>query len=113
MVSWFKGNAKRQKVSGENRYFDRTYYMRTNAPRWSSRNYDSFALEGYINNVGNIWIKKPLDGRGYRLVHDNGKRSHLIGYVTEKSEVVVFTNTDNEILSMTIDGRTISGFGNK
>ena len=69
--------------------------------------------EGYINNVGNIWIKKPLDGRGYRLVHDNGKRSHLIGYVTEKSEVVVFTNTDNEILSMTIDGRTISGFGNK
>ena len=53
MISIF-GNrsAKKRKIAGENRYFDRTYYLQTNSnPKWSKRDYESFAVEGYINNV--------------------------------------------------------------
>ena len=55
MVALFgskKSLLKRTKVAGGNRYFDRTYYLQTgNNPRWSNRDYETFAAEGYINNV--------------------------------------------------------------
>ena len=65
--------------------------------------------DGYECNVGNIWIKKPIDNKGYRMVHENGKGSHLIGYAIEKGKKVVFTNLDNDVFSITFDGRTTSG----
>ena len=68
---------------------------------------------GYEYNVGNIWIKRPTDNKGYRVVHENGKRSHLIGYVIEKGEIVVFTNPDNDVYSVTFDGKITSGVKNK
>ena len=53
MVAIFGGRtAKKRKIAGENRYFDRTYYLQlNNTPKWSNRDYESFAVEGYINNV--------------------------------------------------------------
>ncbi len=52
MVSWFKSRAKKQKVAGKDRYFDRTYYLQTNnKPRFGSRDYENFAQDGYIDNV--------------------------------------------------------------
>lgn len=52
MVSWFKGRAKKQKVAGEDRYFDRTYYLQTNnRPKFGSRDYENFAQDGYIDNI--------------------------------------------------------------
>ena len=53
-MSFFFGNrfAKKQKIAGQERYFDRTYYLQNNIePKWSSRNYETFAEEGYIKNV--------------------------------------------------------------
>ena len=53
-MSFFFGNrfAKKQKIAGQERYFDRTYYLQNNTePKWSSRNYETFAEEGYIKNV--------------------------------------------------------------
>ncbi len=53
MVAFF-GNrfAKKEKIAGKNRYFDRTYYLQTtNEPNWGNRDYENFAENGYINNI--------------------------------------------------------------
>ena len=44
--------------------------------------------DGYECNVGNIWIKKPINGKGYRMIHENEKGDHLIGYIKENGEKV-------------------------
>ena len=69
--------------------------------------------DGYEYNVGNVWIKKPIDNKGYRIVHDNGKRSHLIGYTIERGRTIVFTNPTNDVYSVSFDGRITSGIKNK
>ena len=69
--------------------------------------------DGYECNVGNIWIKRPIDNKGYRMMHENGQRSHLIGYVIEKGEIVVFTNPTNDVYSVTFDGKITSSVKNK
>lgn len=53
MVAFFGNHfAKREKIAGKNRYFDRTYYLQTtNEPNWGSRDYENFAENGYINNI--------------------------------------------------------------
>ena len=52
MVSWFKNKAKKVKIAGEDRYFNRTYYLQTNnKPSFGSRDYENFAKDGYIDNV--------------------------------------------------------------
>ena len=53
MVSIFKSKAKKQKVAGNNRYFDRTYYFQTNPTKqkFSNRDYENFAYDGYMSNV--------------------------------------------------------------
>ena len=52
MVSIFKNRAKKQKIAGENRFFDRTYYFQSNTrPKFGNRDYENFAYDGYINNV--------------------------------------------------------------
>ncbi len=69
--------------------------------------------DGYECNLGNIWIKRPIDDKGYRMVHENEKGDHLIGYAIEKGEKVVFTNPANDVYSVTFDGRITSGIKNK
>lgn len=68
---------------------------------------------GYECNVGNIWIKRPIDDKGYRMVHENGRKSYLIGYAKEKGRNVVFTNPANDVYSVSFDGRITSGIKNK
>ena len=52
MVSIFNNKAKKQKVGGENRFFDRTYYLQTtNRPHFGDRDYENFAYDGYMSNV--------------------------------------------------------------
>ena len=52
--------------------------------------------EGFNSDEGNVWIKKPIDDRGYRMVHDNQTDSHLIGYIREDDSIIVFTDPDGE-----------------
>ncbi|MCR5333286.1 MAG: hypothetical protein K6E11_04670, partial [Bacilli bacterium] len=47
--------------------------------------------EGFNFDIGNIWIKKPIDDKGYRIVHDTEDDMHLIGYICEKDSMLVFT----------------------
>ena len=68
---------------------------------------------GYECNVGNIWIKRPIDDNGFRMVHENGRNSYLIGYAKEKGRNVVFTNPANDVYSVSFDGRITSGIKNK
>lgn len=68
---------------------------------------------GYECNEGNIWIKRPINDKGYRMIHENEKGGHLIGYAIEKGEKVVFTNPTNDVYSVTFDGRITSGVKNK
>ena len=56
---------------------------------------------GYSCTKGNIWIKKPINNRGFRIVHDNEKKPHLIGYIREEENMIVFTNPDNEEYTIT------------
>lgn len=64
--------------------------------------------EGYQYNDGNIWIKRPIDDKGYRMMHENEKGIHLIGYAKEINENVVFTNPDNDVYSVSFDGKITS-----
>lgn len=50
----------------------------------------------FSHDDGNIWIKKPIIGKGYRMVHDNQVNSHLIGYIREETNKIVYTNPDDE-----------------
>ena len=47
------------------------------------------------------------------MIHENEKGCHLIGYAIEKGEIVVFTNPDNDVYSVSFDGRITSGVKNK
>ena len=53
-------------------------------------------IEGFQYDDGNVWIKKPVDDRGYRMVHDNQVNIHLIGYIREEDNMIVFTDPENE-----------------
>lgn len=59
--------------------------------------------KGYSSNKGNIWIKKPLNKLGYRMVHDNDSNTHFIGYIREEDNLIVFTNPDNEVFTITFN----------
>ena len=47
--------------------------------------------EGFSYQNPDIWIKKPKDERGYRMVHNNNGDSNLIGYLREETDLIVFT----------------------
>lgn len=85
------------------------YYLMINRSFIKLGDYPS----GYEYNVGNIWIKRPIDDKGYRMVHENEKGDHLIGYAIEKGDIVVFTTPSKTVHSVTFDGRIISGVKNK
>ena len=58
---------------------------------------------GYSSKKGNIWIKKPVNRLGFRVVHDNESNAHFIGYVREEENLIVFTNPDNEVFTITFN----------
>ena len=57
--------------------------------------------KGLSERIGNVWIKKPKDERGYRLVHDTEDDLHLIGFVKEVDNQIIFTNFDNREFRIT------------
>lgn len=59
--------------------------------------------DGYSSNRGNVWIKKPVNSLGYRVVHDIESDTHLIGYIREEENLIVFTNADNEVFTITFN----------
>ena len=69
--------------------------------------------KGYDCNVGHIWIKRPIEGKGYLMIHEKEKGYHLIGYVIEKDEKVELTNSDKDVYTISFDGRIASGDKNK
>lgn len=52
---------------------------------------------------GSLWIKKPKDDRGYRLVHETDDDLHLIGYVREYEDMIVFTAPDGKEYTITFE----------
>lgn len=48
--------------------------------------------EGFSYQNPDIWIKKPKDERGYRMVHNNNGDTNLIGYLREETDLIIFTN---------------------
>ena len=59
--------------------------------------------EGFSFDEGNIWIKKAVDERGVRMVHDTEEGMHLIGYIREEESKIIFTNPDDDEFTITFD----------
>ena len=59
--------------------------------------------DGFSYTEGNIWIKKPIDDKGYRMVHEDETGSHLIGYIREEKNMIVFTNQNGEVYTITFN----------
>ena len=57
--------------------------------------------EGYTCDNPDIWIKKPKDERGYRMVHHTDGDTNLIGYLREEKDLIVFTTTNGEEYKIT------------
>ena len=57
--------------------------------------------DGFDATEGNIWIKKPVDEKGYRLVHDTEEDMYLIGYLREEGNIVTFTDPEGEEYTIT------------
>lgn len=57
----------------------------------------------HSSNKGNIWIKKPIKGLGFRVVHDNEGNAHFIGYIREEENQIVFTNPNKEVFTIVFD----------
>ncbi|MCR4602557.1 MAG: helix-turn-helix domain-containing protein [Prevotella sp.] len=56
--------------------------------------------DGFTYDEGNVWIKKPLDDKGYRMVHNRDDDMHLIGYLREELDQIIFTNPDNDVFKI-------------
>ncbi len=84
MVSIFKNKAKKQKIAGNDRYFNRTYYFQSNTkPQFGDKDYESFAHDGYISNVVAYrainMISRAISsiGLSYFEINENGEKSEL------------------------------------
>ena len=89
-MSFFFGNrfAKKQKIAGQERYFDRTYYLQNNTePKWSSRNYETFAEEGYIKNV--------IAHRAISMISNAVSITPLFFEITDNSNKSELADNDN------------------
>ena len=53
---------------------------------------------GFSYDEGNIFIKKPKNELGFRVFHDIEEDIHLIGYLREERDTIVFTTPDNKII---------------
>ena len=59
--------------------------------------------KGFNDKQGSVWIKKPINSKGYRIVHDIEKDYFLIGYIREEGNKILYTNKDNQEFSITFD----------
>ena len=53
---------------------------------------------GFRHDEGDIFIKKPKNELGFRIYHDIEEDIHLVGYIREEKDTVVFTAPDNRIM---------------
>ena len=54
--------------------------------------------DGFDMKSGNLWIKKPINGmRDFRMVHETECRSHLIGYIREEENLIVYTTPIKQV----------------
>ena len=68
------------------------YYLEVNGEYIKLGDYP----DGFSSSGGNLWIKKPVDDRGLRMVHDIAGDIHLIGYIREDDNGIVYTTPDDE-----------------
>ena len=59
--------------------------------------------QGYAPDLGNIWIKKSVDKRGLRMVHEINGNSFLIGYIKEKDDLITYTNPEGKVFTITME----------
>lgn len=58
---------------------------------------------GYSCDKGNLWIKKAQNSKGMRMVHEYQGNNHLVGYIREKENVIIFTTPENEEFTITFN----------
>ena len=54
--------------------------------------------KGFGYDEGNILIKKPNNELGYRIIHDTDEDIHLVGYIREDKDDIIFTSFDERVL---------------
>ena len=59
--------------------------------------------DGFRSDQGNVWVKKPKDKRGYRMIHEVRDRTYLIGYIREEENIITYTNPDGEEYTITFN----------
>lgn len=59
--------------------------------------------KGYGPDIGNVWIKKSIDNKGLRMVHDYFGKIYLIGYIKEKNNIITFTNPEGKKYTINIE----------
>ena len=60
-------------------------------------------LDGFSCDEGNVWVKKPVNEKGYRMIHDINGDSHLIGYLREEEDKIVYTTPDDMEFKITFN----------
>lgn len=53
---------------------------------------------GFRYDEGNLFIKKPKNELGFRIYHDIEEDIHLVGYIREEKDTIVFTAPDNRVV---------------
>lgn len=53
--------------------------------------------EGLSADEGCLWVKKPVDERGWRVVHKTDNSTFFVGYVKEYEKAIVYRNPDGEV----------------
>lgn len=61
--------------------------------------------KGYATNKGSVWIKKAVNTKGLQIVHDILGMQHLIGYIKEGNNIIIFTNPNNQEFTITFDSK--------
>lgn len=56
--------------------------------------------DGFSSDEGNVWIKKAVDERGLRMVHNIDEEMYLIGYIREEGSKIVYTNSDDRVFTI-------------
>ena len=69
------------------------YYLEVNDEYIKLGNYP----EGLSANEGCLWVKKPEDDRGWRVIHKTDNETFFVGYVKEAEKSIVFRNPDGEV----------------
>ena len=75
------------------------YYLEVTGDYIKMGNYP----EGFNEREGSVWIKRAQDAKGQRMVHESNGKSHLIGYLREKENVIIYTNPNGEEFTITIE----------